>query len=483
MDNATFRKRWFILAAISAGAFMGTLDSSIVNIALPTLCKVFSIETETVSLAVSSYLIVITGFLVVAGRIGDIHGRKKAFIMGLGVFTIGSLGCALSISFSMMVGSRIIQGLGGSMITGNSSALVTDNFPATERGKALGLIGTVVSIGLTIGPPLGGMIVQHLGWRYIFIINLPVGIAAIAGCMKLIPETKPSRRAIPMDRLGAILLPLLMLSLIIGVDRLGKEGFSNTLGIVSLIVFPVLSVLFYRNEIRNRYPLIDIKLFFQKRFFFSNVAGFLSYFALIFIMLLIPFYNEDILNLSTSASGKVLLTLPLVWMVLAPLSGAISDRIGQRVLASAGLTLVALGVYSLLSLDQFGSSGQVAFRLLIIGVGFGFFNTPNNSAIMGALPPPQRGLASGMLATSRNLGMALGVTVSATMFTTWKNVLIGKGLDEGFAFIQSFHGVLSLAILILLAGVIASLMRGSDTRGFDRAGNKKIIVADNRKSI
>ncbi|MCP4631961.1 MAG: MFS transporter [candidate division Zixibacteria bacterium] len=461
MSEQDYSKKWYVLAAVSISALMGTLDASIVNIALPTLSRVFSVEINSVSLAVTSYLLVITSFLIVAGRLGDIFGRKKVFLLGLSVFTLGSIICAIAGSFSMLVGARVIQAVGGSMIAGNSSAIITDSFPQKERGKALGFIGTVVSIGLTLGPPLGGLIIEYIGWRYIFYINIPVGIIAIIGCYLQIKPSKPQNGRRELDLQGMLLLPLILLSLVLGISYQSGDFYFPA---ISLLIFVILSFIFYRHEVKTKSPLIDFNLLFEKRFLFSNIAGFISYFSLISVIIIIPFYNENILGVSSSQSGKILLALPLVSMFLAPLAGTISDRIGQRILASAGLIVGALGIFHLTGLDQFSSPGQVAFRLILIGTGFAFFTTPNNSAIMGALPFKQRGLASGMLATVRNLGMAIGVAVCTLLFTLWKNSNIDNGFAEDTAFMSAFNNVLTIAVIALLIGVTFSLLRGRDVK-------------------
>ncbi|MBD3168122.1 MAG: DHA2 family efflux MFS transporter permease subunit [candidate division Zixibacteria bacterium] len=463
MTDKDYSKKWYILAAVSASALMGTIDASIVNIALPTLSRHFSIDISQISLAVSSYLLVITTFLIVAGRFGDLLGRKMVFISGLAVFTVGSVLCGLSQSFYMLVGARVVQAMGGSMIAGNSSAIITDSFPTNERGKALGLIGTVVAIGLTMGPPLGGFIIEWLGWRFIFFVNIPVGIAAMTVCFKMIPKYGHSDKKSGLDIPGVILLPILLFSLIFAIDNIGEDGLWNPYFIVPMAVFLIATIAFYIHESRAENPLINFELFFRKRFLFSNIAGFLSYFSLIFVILLIPFFNEDLLGLNAADSGKILLPLALVSTIFAPLSGTISDRIGQRVLASAGLAVAAIGLYSLLTLDQFSSAGQVAFRLIIIGSGMGFFSTPNNSAIMGALPYDQRGLASGMLATVRNLGMAIGVAIGASLFSIWKNSYLAEGYNQETAFLKAFDHVMIIAIVSLVTGVIFSLTRGKET--------------------
>lgn len=463
MADTRYSKKWVILAAVSAGAFMGTIDASIVNIALPTISRAFSLEVKTVSLTVISYLITITSLLLVTGRFGDIFGRKPVFILGIAVFTFGSFLCGMSVSFPMLVASRIIQALGGSMIAGNSAALITDNFPPNEKGKALGILGTVVSIGLTIGPPLGGIIIEHWGWRHIFWVNIPLGIAAVIVCVKTLPTLPKKNLIAKLDVRGIILLPLVMVSLIIGVNSLGRIESVNPTSITLISLSIVLAVMFYLHEKKTIEPLIDFNLLFSKRFFFSNIAGFISYFSLIFVIILIPFYNESILGLSAEESGKVLLTIPLVTMFLALLAGVASDEFGEKYIATAGLLIALFGTASLIGLGVGDSALQVIMRLAIIGVGLGLFTTPNNSAIIGAIPLEQRGLASGMIGTVRNLGMSLGVAVSTTFFTLWKEMFVDRGVALNYAFIKSFDRVIIIAVVMLVFGVAFSLFRGKIT--------------------
>jgi len=289
-----------------------------------------------------------------------------------------------------------------------------------------------------------------------------LGIAAAMICVRMLPLVQPNPNGEKLDIVGAFLLPLILALLILGINFMGRDGIAGFVFLVPLALSVMLTIFFYHYEKRATHPLVDFTLLFRTRFLFSNIAGFISYFSGVFVIILIPFYNEEILNLSASNSGKVLLTLPLVGMFLAPLAGMISDRIGQRILASGGLLIATIGTSTLFSLKQSGSPGEVMLRLAIIGVGTGLFTTPNSSAIMGAIPVNQRGLASGMLATVRNLGLSLGVAASTSLFSMWNRSMLIKIHTKAGAFLTAFDRVLVIAIAALVIGTILSFLRGNE---------------------
>ena len=459
MDNNTDNGyKWRAMFVVSIGVFMATLDGSIVNVALPTLTRYFSTNLNTIQWVLLSYLLTITTLLLTLGRLSDMYGKKYIFSGGILIFTIGSGFCSISTSAGQLIASRVLQGIGAAMLMANGPAIVTQVFPHTERGKALGLIGTVVSIGSMTGPALGGFLIDWIGWQSIFYINIPIGIFGTVFAMKVL-ETDEVHRDQNFDIPGAVLMFISIMALMLGITQGQEMGWNSPFILSMFAVFVVFLMLFLIAEMKAKMPMIELSLFRNKPFSASNTSGFLSFVAMFAVILLMPYYMEEILGYSTKHVGLALMAVPLIMALVAPLSGWVFDKTNSPLPSSVGMAITAIALFLLGNLNQESSFVDIITRLGLIGLGMGMFQSPNNSIIMSSVPPNRLGIASGMLSSVRNLGMVTGIAVSGAVFTRGLNLLETAGLTYEQAFIGGFHDAFLVSAVICTIGVFTSLVR------------------------
>ena len=413
------RSPWFGFSAVAVGTLMATLDGSIVNVALPTLRRELGASFAGVEWVVAGYLLVISALLLAAGRLGDILGHRRVYTGGLLLFTIGSGFCGVAHALGTLVAARTLQGLGASAMMAMGPAIVTATFPPERRGRALGAITSVVAVGLTLGPPLGGFIVQHLSWRWIFLPNLPIGVAGAIWASQVLPGTRPPRPA-GLDRPGALLV---------------------------------------RHTRRVPAPVVDPALFGDRVFTAGIAAGLLSYSALFTSSFLTPFFLAHVKELSAGGLGAMLTAVPLALSVSSPAAGWLSDRFGPRLLCPMGMAILAAGLATLALAGPGDGLPSIAARLAACGVGMGLFQPPNNSSVMGTLPRERFGSGGGMLATARNVGMVIGIALSGALFRAR-----GGASGDVPSFLAGYRAaLLAGACLAILSGA-ASLARDARRR-------------------
>jgi len=450
------RRRWVVLN-ISIGVYMSTLDASIVNISLPTIIQSLNTHLTAVAWVVMGYLIIITGCLLLMGRLADLFGQRKIYLLGFLTFTVGSALCGFSPTIYFLIGSRMLQGLGASALMAIGPGILTSAFPEKERGKALGITGSIVSAGFLTGPILGGFLVEHLGWRSVFFINLPVGALGIYLSSKVL-ERVGSTGKVEVDFRGALLLFFFITSLILFLNRMG-QGSASLLWVwllVSLLCFS----LFIMVELRSPSPLVDLN-FFKKRLFISSLgASFFSFWMSAAHIFVIPFFLQNILGFLPSKIGMLVFPVALTVMVMAPLGGRFSDRVGVRIPATVGLIITSLTVFSFTFLKPGANDLDILWRQVVLGIGISLFNPANNSAIIGSLPREKVGLASSFLALSRNLGMVIGIAF-AEMVIAFRHPVVPLGQEKAGLSLESIQNVWKFLLIIGLAGILISWTRES----------------------
>jgi EmrB/QacA subfamily drug resistance transporter len=439
---------------------MATLDSSIVNIALPTLVKEWSSDLFQVKWVVVTYLLIITCLLLPFGRLSDQLGRKRVFMAGYFVFVLGSVLCGLAPSLMALVAFRALQGVGASMLMVNGPAIITATFNAQERGAALGTLAMVVSAGLISGPSIGGFLITTLGWRSIFMINVPIGFFGIFLVYRFIRRDLLSRDCSPFDWAGAVVQAFLLLSLMVIFDP-PHISFSGApalrvsrwaMGGVALLF----GLIFIRVESDACAPVFDLSLLRDRTFWSANLAGFLISVAFSSVSVLMPFFLEVVMGFSPSQAGLFMTAIPLTIFVVAPISGRLSDRFGGQQLSFLGALVGAFGLFMMAGVFGKGvhpeiSHPNIVICLCLIGFSIGLFQSPNNNAIMTAVAPNKLGVASAFLATTRNLGLAIGAGLATGLFT-WRNEMTGD-------FVGSLHTTQLVSGVIALGAVFASLSK------------------------
>lgn len=412
------RAKWWVLVTVGIGTFMSALDGSVVNTLLPVLGRELGTTIAGIEWVTTIYLLVISALLLSVGRAGDLFGHKRLYLAGFVLFVLGSALCGLAGSVRALVALRAVQALGAAMLMATGPAILTRSFPASQRGRALGAQGTFTYLGLTAGPSLGGWLAAAFGWRSVFYINVPVGLVAIGLAIRSVIDDHVRRRDEGFDLVGASVFTAGLVTLLIALNQGHAWGWSS-LAVVGLLATSVVLLLaFVRVELRRASPMLDLSLFRSRVFSAAVVSAVLNYACVYSVLFVLPFLLIQGRGLGTERAGLVLTAQPIVMAVVAPVSGALSDRIGARGPATVGMLLLTLGLVMLALLSPRGGLALIAVSLAVVGLGVGTFVAPNNSALMGAAPRNRQGIAAGVLATARNVGMVLGVGFAGAVFTT-----------------------------------------------------------------
>ena len=450
--------RWYIFAAVSIGTFMATLDGSVVNVALPSISGNLHAGLSEVQWVVTAYLLAISSLLPIWGRVADLLGRKKIYSAGFMVFTLGSALCGLAPNIWFLVGMRVLQAVGASMMMSNSFAIVTATFPPGERGKAMGLTGTVVALGSLTGPAIGGLLVGLAGWRSIFYINLPIGVLGYLIAQITLPSDHSTKKQEQFDFLGAALFSLGMVAMLLGINNGEAWGWSSTPLLVTLTFGIAVLGLFFLTESRVPYPMIDISLFKIRPYLLGNISGLLSFVSMFCNNILLPFYLQQILGYSPSRVGLIMMAYPLTLAIVAPISGNASDKINPLILATGGLTIAGIGLFYMSTLTSGITFWQVIPGPIIMAMGAGMFQSPNNNSVMSSVPPPKLGVAGGITALVRNVGMVVGIALAVSLFEALGGVA-HPSIAQIPAFMHAFRYVMLTAMGIAFTGALVSLSR------------------------
>lgn len=464
LDNHHY---FLLLLSISLAIFMGSLDGTIVNIALPSISESFSLSTSAVSWVSTIYLLVMAGCVLIFGKISDIIGFKRIFLTGFVIFTLGSLTCGilpeLTGSFLTLVGSRAFQGIGGAMLTAIAPAMVNAYIPMDKKGKAMGFIMTVAALGTAIGPTVGGVLTEYLSWNWIFFINVPVGIIAVLVGQRYIPVHALSASRESFDKGGAILIFSGLALLLFGMSEGDSIGWDSPVIAGSLALALILLALFVRTEFRASYPLLELQLFQNRNFFCLNLIMALLFFGFSGINYLLPFYLKYVGGYSTSTSGLILTSLSFAMMVSGLLAGTLFTRVGGIRIANAGAFLLLVGYFLILQLHVNTTIWYVVLCLAMIGFGLGFLITPISSMIMSSVAKQYQGMASSLTSLERFAPLTIGIAVFNAIFIQGM-ILIATGygvtrsapvdiqqkvLTAGFDLTFSVTFIIGIVILIL----------------------------------
>jgi EmrB/QacA subfamily drug resistance transporter len=456
------KNKWLIMAGVSIGTFMAVVDGSIVNIALPAIEKDLHTSFSTVQWVVLAYMLTLVTFLLTIGRLGDMFGKKRLYLAGYAIFTLGSLLCGISPSIGFLIFSRVIQALGSVMMMALGTAIITEAFPPSERGKALGLSGLIVSIGGISGPSLGGLLLSISTWHIIFFVNLPIGLIGLLLGQRFIPAHRPPGGQ-RFDLPGAFTMFASLFSLLIGLTFGQNQGFSKPLPLALIASFVIFLVIFVIIERRSAHPMVDLSMFSNRLFSVNLITGFLTFIGSAGLVLLMPFYLQNVLTLSPGLSGLMLTTVPIFMGIVAPISGALSDRLGSRPLTVAGLGMLVLAYLSASTLSVNTSILGYILRFIPVGIGMGLFQSPNNSAIMGAAPRERLGVASGMLSITRTLGQTSGIAIMGALWASRVSTLSGLPAGDatnapGIYQVTALHFTLYIVIGMLSLGLLLSII-------------------------
>lgn len=463
IDNKVYNKnRWLILAVLVTQPFMACLDSSIVNVALPTIGQKLSITMSSAEWIVSSYLIIISSAILIFGRLGDMKGKCRVFLNGILVFVLGSLLCGISASITTLVISRIVQAIGAAMVMSTNQGIITDVFPPNERGRALGISGSFVALGSILGPALGGFIITYLSWHYIFLINIPIGIAAYLFGKKHLPMSRSSNN-VSLDKSGASTFVISTILIFSSIMLSQQLSFSNIYILLALIFGIIIFALFIVIESKVKNPMLDLSLFKTRSFSVNLFCAFISFAALSTVSVIQPFYLSDILKFRPSEISWIMISYPIVLFIVAPLSGSLSDKIGSKKLTLLGLLITSIALFLMSFFNEHSSKLTIVLVLCLLGFSNGLFQSPNTNLIMSSAPKNKLGIAGGTNALVRNLGLVFGVSLSTSILYYRMSSIAGyrvlgtiPGRDD--LFVYGMKGVYILAAIACLIAFALSLI-------------------------
>lgn len=444
-----------VLLVATLTSFMGPFLISSVNVALPAIQSELGLNAIELSWIATAYLLAMAVGLVPAGKVADIYGRKRVFATGIGVYTLGAALSMFADSGLLLIGSRVVQGIGGAMFVTTGMAIITSVFPPKKRGRAIGIYVAAVYIGLSMGPSVGGVITQQLGWRAIFLLTLFMGILCLVVTLKTLTSEWKGEPGQRLDLVGCLLYGVSIVCLVYGASRL--PGMLGGLLAGSGIL---LMILFFYHQRRANYPVFQVELFAENRnFAFSSLAALLNYSATFAVTFLISLYLQYIKAMSPQEAGVLLMAQPVMMAVFSPFAGRWADRIDPRYLATAGMVITVVGVLFFLGLDENTRPVYIVANLVLLGLGFGLFSSPNMSAIMGAVEKHQYGVASGAVSTMRLLGQMASMAIAMVVLS----LLVGRQTINTATygpFLKAIHIIFLISAVLCTVGVYFSWFRG-----------------------
>jgi len=455
-----------VLALIAAGTFLAPLDSSIVNIALPAIAGDLGARLPAVGWVATSYVLTIASLVLAMGRLADIHGLRRIYVLGFLVFAAGSAACAIAPSLGVLIATRVLQATGAAMMFAAGPALLNSVFPRERKGWAIGWISLSVSAGLTVGPALGGTLVELFGWQGIFVINVPLALGIAAVARRILPEDCPGSE--PFDIPGAVLAAAALTLSLLALSEISRSGpiAVSTLALAGGAV--VCGAAFVAVEKRVAHPLLDLSLFERWPLLAGLLAAVLGYVALFSVTFTMPFYLMSIRGLSPQSAGLLLTATPLAMAVFAPLAGRASDRGQGHRLSTVGLGLLAatLGCFTLLGRET--HPALIALGLFLVGTGLAIFLSPNTADILRATPRARAGVGSALIGQARNIGMAFGIGITALVISLGTgdvDVMSSRETlspAQGELFVSAMRSAFALAALLSLAAGALAWSRGAN---------------------
>lgn len=444
------------LLSTTLASFLTSLMASSVNIALPSIGREFSADAVTLSWIATSFLLAAAMFLVPLGRIADMYGRKRIFAAGVGLFSLASLLSALAPSLAMLILVRFLQGIGASMIFATGMALLTTVFPAEERGRVLGINVASVYVGLSLGPFLGGILTQQLGWRSIFFFNVPIGVLILVFVFWLLDGDWADAKDERFDLAGSTVYSLSLVPLMYGFTRL-----PSLFGVILVLLGCAGIAAFIAWEMRVQSPVLNMNLFRHNTVFtFSNLAALINYSATAAVAFLLSLYLQYIKGFTPQHAGIILISQPIVMAVFSPFAGKLSDRVEPRIVASTGMTVTVVGLTLLAALNGESSMEYIVASLVLLGFGFALFSSPNTNAVMSSLDRRFYGVGSGILGTMRLVGQMLSMGIATFMFA----LIMGRVMinpEYYHLFLRSMKISFVISAVLCVGGVAASLARGT----------------------
>jgi EmrB/QacA subfamily drug resistance transporter len=449
-------RKWWTLAAVSFGLFMIMLDNTVVNVALPAIQEDLQIGLSELQWIVTGYALTFAAVMLTGGKLADLYGRRLIFVVGLAVFTLSSLACGLADSGDMLIGARIVQGIGAALMNPATLSIITATFPPHRRGMAIGIWAGVSALALAIGPLLGGLLTEHISWGWIFFVNVPVGVVAIAASLLLIEESKDTSHEQALDPLGLLTSGLGLFALTYGLIEANAYGWTSARILGSFAAAAILLAAFVVLERRQRLPMLDLSLFRNRTFAGANAVMLIVALAMFGVFFFVSLYMQNVLGYSAVQAGAAFLPMTILIMLVAPIAGRTTDRVGARWLMTTGMVLLAGQLLYFSTLGVRESYWSLLPAMVVGGFGMGLVMTPTAAAAMASVAVDKSGVGSAVLSSFRQVGGSLGIAVIGAIMANQ----IGD-LRTPEAFVDGFSTSLEVAAGIALLGAVvaATLVR------------------------
>jgi EmrB/QacA subfamily drug resistance transporter len=473
-----YDRRWWILGVLCMSLLIIGLDNTILNVAIPTLARDLHASTSELQWMVDSYTLVFAGLLLTTGSLSDRYGRRSALALGLMIFGVGSVASAFAGSATMLIGTRALMGVGGAFIMPSTLSILTNVFPAEERGRAIGIWAGVSGLGIGIGPVVGGWLLNHFWWGSVFLVNVPIVIAALVAGRLLVPNTRDPE-APRLDPLGAILSIVGLVSLVYGIIEAPSHGWTDPVVIAAFAVAAVTLSVFVAWELHTDHPMLNVRFFENPRFTAANISVTLVFFALFGSLFFLTQYLQFVLGYTALQAGLRVAPISLALIVVAPLAGRLVVPIGNKLLVVAGMTTVGVGLWLLSTVSLTTGYPLVLLSLMVLGTGMGLAMTPATESIMGSLPLGKAGVGSAMNDTTRQIGGALGVAILGSVFATAYSAAIApalKALPTQAASAAANSVGEALAIAARLPGTSGAALAAAADRSFIEAMDRGLFV-------
>lgn len=452
------QKRWLIFFAVVMITFINCMDMSSINVALPSIADELNVTMAGVEWVVTAYTLVIICFILLFGKLGDTIGKDKIFKLGILVFLAGLCICFFSNSYLMLLFGRIVEGVGAAATSANSQGIIVQTFPAHERGKALGISGSSVALGLMVGPSVGGLVVHHFSWNMVFGMSIPFTVLGFILCVKYLPDMSSDKRE-KVDSIGVVLFMLTVLCVYNGVKLLQNgPGYYMYCGVL-LLCFVAFGAIFLRWESRHANAMIQLNIFKNKLYSVSVFCAFISFLAISGHNFIQPFYLQKVQLLSAEQTGLLMMAYSVTMFIVAPFSGQLSDKIGSEILCFIGLCTVSAGLFILSALGIGSPLWIFIIGSIMMSFGMAMFQSPNTSLIMSTVAPELTGIAGSINGLARNLGTVFGISLSTVLLYNIMSGQLGITVTDfvagqELAFVTGMQWVYRFMAMVSLIGAV-----------------------------
>ncbi|MGH2998980.1 MAG: MFS transporter [Gaiellaceae bacterium] len=445
-------KKWWTLAAVSFGLFMIMLDNTIVNVALPTIQRSLHLKISELEWIVTGYALTFGALMLTGGKLADLLGRRKMFVVGLVIFTLSSLACGLAGSASVLIAARVVQGIGAALMNPSTLSIITVTFPPKQRGTAIGIWAGVSALALAIGPLAGGLITQHINWNWIFFINVPIGALAIVAAFAFIEESRDTSQEQRPDILGQVTSALGLFALSYALIEANTYGWTSArilgafgLAAVSLVTFVLL-------ERHQRLPMLDLSLFRNRGFAGANGVMLLVGLAMFGVFFYVSLYLQQVLGYSPTQAGAAFLPFTLLIILIAPQAGRLSDRFGPRPFVSSGMVILAASLVAYSRVGVHASYWDLLPAMVLGGLGMSIAMAPTTAAAMSSVRPDKAGVGSAVLNSMRQVGGSLGIAIMGAIVAAGISSSLAAGHPQATAFVNGYHRAVEVSAIIALTG-------------------------------